>query len=1092
MTHHTSNIDNATHHSAKKAQFIRRYRVFMRFIVRHFYVNPVSFVLNITLWLAIIVFVLFFNASFRDTLIKSYVLPSLEKFDLPKISYSHISLNEQHILLGSDIILYDKTKEKFLQIHHIGIQLNNFLNLSKGIHKINIDKITLYKSPTLPVSDSIETDAKPLTIPKIPFDIQELKIKHLVLKPALTNIKKDLNFTIKANHHQQNNLIELHLASLDEAKTALKSEITHNNNVIHIINHFNTTAPFLNDIIHNPYFKNDVAVQFNADIDLHDYLQDSKKPIKINADNISLTDKNLNLTGTIKTDFYETSLLARNTAIHLTSGKNSLTFTGDISDKKINGLLKANQFNLVEFYPLIDDLKQFTLDGDLKIKGDYTQIPNVDGDMAISAIYNTLPFNAKIIGKHNNTQSHIDFNAHYQQAPIVQGIMNMDSQNQGNLDLAILPQNIPLSLRQNIPVSSKDIAIKTDFTHTNNLFRFKNGHATIKNVKSRKNTSKISFNAQDIYFDFQNTPTDLSVKNAHLTAIINQQNFDVNMNTDLYDSYKPKLLILSMVNQNNASEKINAHLNHQDNLDIIDLDIQHLNLEKLLGKEIPVDISDLTTSFKGKTNLFAMNILETVTGTLTASAKHQIYDNHQATLMLKSDITKGNSHSDYQIFLNNIASGQGIITANHDFTIINVTTNTNLEPINIFIQDTEHRFKGQLKGNIDFNQQKLSGNLLLKQGTYENLLHGTSLENIDIQANLTHDAINITSLTAHSRPKGLVTGNGIVSLSPTVQSTFTVKTTDFVPLKDNMITVSANSDMRLIGNIHNLKLLGKINLNDLLILLPDLQANDTPKLNITRLSDDKIIQTEPISILNSIQTDIDVFIQEGAKITGFGLNGFPYGTLKIYDNLNAPSIDGQIQIARGKIELLNRNFKITKGGIFIKKTNPIFNIEATNRIDKNDINLTLKGTLESPDIILTSTPPLPKEEIIALLIFGKNKQQLSPFQALKLANTLYQLSRGKSGAGGTFDVVGKTERLLNIDELNIDSGDNNSVNIGAGKYVSDDIYVATDYNPSTTDTLFRIELKLTDTINLNTRINSSSKANNTNNSEIMLLKNKDY
>ena len=141
MTHHTSNIDNATHHSAKKAQFIRRYRVFMRFIVRHFYVNPVSFVLNITLWLAIIVFVLFFNASFRDTLIKSYVLPSLEKFDLPKISYSHISLNEQHILLGSDIILYDKTKEKFLQIHHIGIQLNNFLNLSKGIHKINIDKM---------------------------------------------------------------------------------------------------------------------------------------------------------------------------------------------------------------------------------------------------------------------------------------------------------------------------------------------------------------------------------------------------------------------------------------------------------------------------------------------------------------------------------------------------------------------------------------------------------------------------------------------------------------------------------------------------------------------------------------------------------------------------------------------------------------------------------------------------------------------------------------------------------------------------------------------------------------------------------------
>jgi translocation and assembly module TamB len=444
--------------------------------------------------------------------------------------------------------------------------------------------------------------------------------------------------------------------------------------------------------------------------------------------------------------------------------------------------------------------------------------------------------------------------------------------------------------------------------------------------------------------------------------------------------------------------------------------------------------------------------------------------------------------------MNDTQAGTGTVKINDRLTTLSTTTDTDLQALNIFIHNTHHRITGNVIANINLDNGIISGDVAVKNGTYRNLLHGTMIDTINMQSTITPDFINVLELTAKSQPIGTLNAKGIISVSPTTESNFIMTMSELTPLKNTMLSLNADSTLNLVGNSNNLKLTGQIKLNDLLILLPDLKANNTPKLTIIRPSDVPTTptETESIPLAERVQTDIAVSITEGAKIVGFGLQGFPYGTLQIRGTLGTPKIDGQIDIARGKIDFFGKNFKIINGGIAIKQTNPIFNIQATHTIDKKIINLSLKGTVQSPDIVLSSTPQIPKDEIIALLVFGRNKNELSPFQALQLANTVYQLSRGKSGAGSTFDIIGKTERLLNIDELNINSGDNNSVNIGAGKYISEDIYVATEYNPTTASSLFRLEFKLSDSVDLITRLNTSNTINNTNNSELMLIKNKDY
>ena len=131
-------------------------------------------------------------------------------------------------------------------------------------------------------------------------------------------------------------------------------------------------------------------------------------------------------------------------------------------------------------------------------------------------------------------------------------------------------------------------------------------------------------------------------------------------------------------------------------------------------------------------------------------------------------------------------------------------------------------------------------------------------------------------------------------------------------------------------------------------------------------------------------SDVDVYVQgeyERPAITGslviedarhdwMWIKDVPVALdLKIADIRNPQGMNGEIRIQGGQAVLRKTPVTILPSTIFVK--DPLeetsYFIEAKSRIDNVRINIRLKGTRDNPDLHVSSTPPLPRQQLLVML-----------------------------------------------------------------------------------------------------------------------------
>ena len=132
-------------------------------------------------------------------------------------------------------------------------------------------------------------------------------------------------------------------------------------------------------------------------------------------------------------------------------------------------------------------------------------------------------------------------------------------------------------------------------------------------------------------------------------------------------------------------------------------------------------------------------------------------------------------------------------------------------------------------------------------------------------------------------------------------------------------------------------------------------------------------------------------------------------------------VEGRFQILRGKVYLLDREFRITGGSINMVNDEITLNIRAEADMVEDTIIAILTGTLKEPRFDLVSKKGLSKYEILTMLTLGGSLGSRS----LNLAQTL--LSR-------------EVRRMLRLDELIFSVTGNNAL-VTLGSYITDRIYV---------------------------------------------------
>jgi hypothetical protein len=224
--------------------------------------------------------------------------------------------------------------------------------------------------------------------------------------------------------------------------------------------------------------------------------------------------------------------------------------------------------------------------------------------------------------------------------------------------------------------------------------------------------------------------------------------------------------------------------------------------------------------------------------------------------------------------------------------------------------------------------------------------------------------------------------------------------------------------------------------------------------------------------------DISLDIQHGFWLRGEGLEIELEGELQVTQNKGLPVISGDINARRGTFLFLGRVFDLERGVISFygqPEINPSLDLIVASNIESYRVFIRLGGTLEKPELTLTSDPDLPEGDIVAMIVFGKPLDSLNEGQGDMLkertSDIVVQMGAAKlqqslAGQGGIDVVSVRSAR---------GEGDQGSALV-VGKYITPDLLVSYEQALKEKSTSYIVmEYMLTRYIKLETLYSNQSK-----------------
>ena len=150
--------------------------------------------------------------------------------------------------------------------------------------------------------------------------------------------------------------------------------------------------------------------------------------------------------------------------------------------------------------------------------------------------------------------------------------------------------------------------------------------------------------------------------------------------------------------------------------------------------------------------------------------------------------------------------------------------------------------------------------------------------------------------------------------------------------------------------------------------------------------------------------DIKIDMPGNIFVRGHGLDSEWRGKLTITGTSAAPAISGSLEQIKGSVDLLGKTFTITRGRITFDgsaKLDPVLDIMAEASTADITAQVNISGGASAPKVTLSSTPPVPQDEILSRVLFNRGVGQLSAGEGLQLAAAAGTLAGGGPGARQT-------------------------------------------------------------------------------------------
>ncbi|WP_114520560.1 translocation/assembly module TamB domain-containing protein [Altererythrobacter sp. ZODW24] len=347
-----------------------------------------------------------------------------------------------------------------------------------------------------------------------------------------------------------------------------------------------------------------------------------------------------------------------------------------------------------------------------------------------------------------------------------------------------------------------------------------------------------------------------------------------------------------------------------------------------------------------------------------------------------------------------------------------------------------------------FENPNVRGSLASENLRLQSSLSGTDITGIKARGNFAGSLLRLTSFAGKAANGGTVSGSGTVDLSglgprgPKIDLRAAANNAQL--LNGNGISATITGPLRIVSNGLGGTIAGRVKINKAAwklgtaaddVSLPDIKTREiNQRLDVRPSRASSRPWRYLIDAKGSSRIDVD----------GMGLDSEWGADIILRGTTSDPRIGGEARVVRGQYSFAGTRFELTRGRIVFDASVPVdprLDILAETETDGLDVQVTVTGNAQSPEIAFSSTPALPEEELLARLLFGGSITSLSATDALQLGAALASL-RGDGGGG--LDPINSLRTAIGLDRLRIVGADpalNRQTGVALGKNFGRKFYV---------------------------------------------------
>jgi translocation and assembly module TamB len=185
---------------------------------------------------------------------------------------------------------------------------------------------------------------------------------------------------------------------------------------------------------------------------------------------------------------------------------------------------------------------------------------------------------------------------------------------------------------------------------------------------------------------------------------------------------------------------------------------------------------------------------------------------------------------------------------------------------------------------------------------------------------------------------------------------------------------------------------------------------------------------------------LDLVIDAPARIfvRGRGIDAELGGQLALRGPVSRLTPVGSFDLRRGSLDVIGQHIVFDSGNVtLVGDFDPNIDFVASTRSSSIAVTVRVTGKASDPQIVLSSVPELPQDEVMAHFLFGRSIQDLSPLQIVQLATAVAQLAGGPSGPG----LLDSIRKSTGLDNLGVVTDSKGNAAVQAGRYIGDNLYL---------------------------------------------------